>query len=276
MRRGLIAWAIGVLFIVSPAVLMAEDSAIHSSSFDSAGVKIVYFEAGTGEPVVLVHGLYSSAKMNWIMPGTFKLLAAHYHVIAFDLRGHGESDKPTADAAYGQPMVDDITRLMDHLSIPKAHIVGYSLGGIIVMKFMIDHPDRVISGTLGGMGWLKEGSFEQRICEQMGNRAASTTPPACVHSIAKLAVNEQQVKSIKAPVEMIVGDHDPCRQMYVEPAKAIRPDWPVIIIDGAGHMSCIVKEPFKKAVVDWIDKNAQGSGEPSATAHRIAASHPII
>lgn len=76
-------------------------------TFDSAGVKIAYVEAGQGEPVVLVHGLYSSAEMNWVAPGTFRLLAANHRVIALDLRGHGKSDKPTDDASYGQPMVEE-------------------------------------------------------------------------------------------------------------------------------------------------------------------------
>src|SRR5438105_4735903 len=118
--------------------LHAQD--IARSSFDSAGVKIAYIESGKGEDVILVHGLYSSAQMNWVMPGIFKRLAEKYRVVALDLRGHGDSDKPDAEDAYGQPMVDDITRLMDHLKIQKAHIVGYSLGGIIVMKFVVDHP----------------------------------------------------------------------------------------------------------------------------------------
>jgi len=226
-----------------------------TGTFDSAGVKIAYVVAGEGQPVILVHGLYSSAAMNWELPGTFKMLAEHYHVIAFDLRGHGRSDKPTDDDAYGQPMVEDISRLMDHLQIQKAHIAGYSLGGIIVMKFMIDHPERVISGTLGGMGWLRQGSVFQAAFARLGG--AGTTPPACAHGIAKLAVTEEQVKSVKVPVEIIVGDKDPCRRMYVEPLERIRPDWPVTIIAGAGHISCIAKPEFKSALLKSIDDHAK-------------------
>jgi pimeloyl-ACP methyl ester carboxylesterase len=226
-----------------------------TGTFDSAGVKIAYVTAGTGEPVILVHGLYSSAAMNWELPGTFDMLAAHYHVIAFDLRGHGKSDKPTADDAYGQPMVEDISRLMDHLQIEKAHIAGYSLGGIIVMKFMIDHPERVISGTLGGMGWLREGSVFQAAFGRMNG--FGSTPPACAKGIGKLAVTEEQVKSVKVPVEIIVGDKDPCRRMYVEPLEKIRPDWPVTIIAGAGHLSCVSKPQFKAALLKSIDDHAK-------------------
>jgi dipeptidyl aminopeptidase/acylaminoacyl peptidase len=233
--------------------------AVKSETFDSAGVKIAYVEAGEGEPVILVHGLYSSAEMNWQLPGTFRMLAAHYHVVALDLRGPGKSDKPTEEDAYGQPMVDDIVRLMDHLKIERAHIVGYSLGGIIAMKFIVDHPDRVISGTLGGMGWLRTGSKLQEFWERTPGREGNGTPPACVHGIGKLAVSEEQVKSVKAPMEILVGDHDRCKQMYVEPLQKVRKDWRVIEIEGAGHLMCVAKEQFKEELVKWMDKNANRS-----------------
>ena len=51
------------------------DSDKQTGTFDSAGVKIAYVEAGEGQPVILVHGLYSSAMLNWELPGTFKMLA---------------------------------------------------------------------------------------------------------------------------------------------------------------------------------------------------------
>jgi pimeloyl-ACP methyl ester carboxylesterase len=242
-----------LVFLALRAPAMAEDSSRHADSFDSAGVKIAYVTAGDGEPVILIHGLYSSAAMNWEMPGTFEMLAKHYHVIALDLRGHGQSDKPTDEASYGQPMADDILRLMDHLKIPKAQVVGYSLGGIIVMKFVIDHPDRVVAATLGGMGWLRKGSVFQEAFTRMGG--AGQTPAACAHGIAKLAVTEEQIKSVKVPINMLVGDHDPCKRMYVDPLEKIRPDWPVTVIDNAGHISCIAKPQFKAELLKSIEKH---------------------
>src|SRR6185369_16055350 len=92
----------------------------HGEEFDSAGVKIYYTVQGEGEPVILIHGLYSSAKMNWEAPGTSALLARHFQVIALDCRGHGKSDKPKAEGSYGTNMVEDVVRLMDHLKISKA------------------------------------------------------------------------------------------------------------------------------------------------------------
>jgi pimeloyl-ACP methyl ester carboxylesterase len=241
------------LLLLLTSATRADTHNVESGTFDSNGVKIAYVTAGRGEPVVLVHGLYSSAAMNWQLPGTFQLLAEHYQVVALDLRGHGQSDKPEDEAAYGQPFVDDVVRLMDHLKIERAHVVGYSLGGIIVMKLIVDHPQRVIDGTLGGMGWLRPGSWQQAAFERMG--AAGNTPPACVHGIAKLAVTEDQVKAIRVPIHIFVGDRDPCRRLYIEPLERVRPDIGVTEIRDAGHLNCIAKPEFKEGMLKWIEQS---------------------
>ena len=90
---------------------------VAAEEFDSKGVKIHYAVEGKGEPVVLIHGLTSSAVMNWELPGTVRLLSSKYQVIAFDCRGHGQSGKPTGEDQYGVEMVEDVMRLLDHLKI---------------------------------------------------------------------------------------------------------------------------------------------------------------
>src|SRR5262245_46298554 len=104
----LVALALACRLVTTGPVLAADPPKAKSAAFDSAAVKIAYSEAGEGAPVILIHGLYSSAEMNWVLPGIFKQLAEHYHVIALDRRGHGKSDKPTEEDAYGQPMVADV------------------------------------------------------------------------------------------------------------------------------------------------------------------------
>src|SRR2546429_559405 len=90
---------VGVVLLIRVGVVFGADPATaKAGAFDSDGVKIAYIEAGEGEPVVLVHGLHSSAAMNWELPGTFARLAKKYHVVAMDLRGHGTSDKPEGEA----------------------------------------------------------------------------------------------------------------------------------------------------------------------------------
>jgi len=230
---------------VSAALLFGHPVTGPADEFDSAGVKIHYEVQGSGEPVILVHGLYSSARMNWDLPGTTAALASHYQVIAFDNRGHGQSGKPEAEDQYGVPMAEDIPRLMDHLHIAKAHVAGYSLGGMIVMKFLTLHPDRATSAVLGGVGWLKSDSPLERFWEIIPAGRNSKVPAACLHGAAKLAVSENEVKAVRVPVVIIVGDRDPCRRMYVEPLQRIRPDWPAHLIAGAGHLNCIFKPDFK-------------------------------
>src|SRR5204862_320240 len=67
-----------------------------------------------------------------------------------DCRGHGKSDKPHEPGKYGVEMVEDVVRLMDHLRIKRAHIVGYSMGSMITAKLLVTHPERLITATLGG------------------------------------------------------------------------------------------------------------------------------
>lgn len=230
------------------ASMVAGSSGVRADEFDSNGVKIHYVVAGKGEPVILVHGLYSSAKRGWELPGIMSELAKNFRVIALDCRGHGESGKPESDDEYGEKMAEDVVGLMDHLHIAKAHVVGYSMGGMIVMKLLTRHPERVMSAVLGGMGWLKTGSPLQRFWEMARPRENQKVPDACLRGLAKLAVTEAEVKAVRVPVTILVGDRDPCRRMYVEPLRKIRPDWGEHVIEGAGHMTCVTKPDFKAQV----------------------------
>jgi pimeloyl-ACP methyl ester carboxylesterase len=239
----------GTAFAVDPPAVQ---------TFNSNGVKIAYFTQGKGEPVVLIHGWLSSAGINWALPGISGQLAENYQVIALDVRGHGLSDKPAKEEAYGPELVADVVRLLDHLKIQKAHIVGYSMGGIIAANFIARHPDRVLSGTLGGMGWLKEGGVAQFGFAQIKKNDPNADAAAvCGRSLARLALKEEDIKSIKVPVAVLVGDKDELvKKLYVEPLKKVRGDWPVTEIPDANHITCITKKPFRDELAAWIKKNA--------------------
>lgn len=215
-----------------------------ADDFDSAGVKIHYAIEGEGEPVILIHGLYSSGRVNWELSGATALLAEKYQVIRLDCRGHGQSDKPTAEDAYGINMVGDVVRLMDHLGIQKARLAGYSMGAMIAMKLTVTQPERVSHLVLCGMGWLKTGGLVHSSWENV-KILPFTAPPACRRSFPDLAVTEAEINAIKIPVAIIVGDQDPCREWYVEPAHRVRPDWPIHLIANAGHINCPGKREFK-------------------------------
>ncbi len=224
--------------------------------FDSAGTKIYYRVQGAGTPVVLVHGWLSSAGGNWELPGISALLAKDFRVIEFDVRGHGLSDKPTTEEAYGTNLVDDVVRLMDHLEVKQAHIVGYSMGSIIAENFIVKHSDRVLSGTLGGMGWMKAGGAGQWGFAQIGkNDLNASALTLCGRSLSKLAISEDELKSIKVPMTVLVGEKDDLiKGLYVTPLKTARTDWPIIDIKDADHLTCIIKPQFKEELQKWLLK----------------------
>ncbi len=114
------SWALALFLVLAPK-LAAQDK-----YFNSDGVTIRYVVERTGEPIVLVHGLEGSLE-NWVKRGILPDLARNDQVIAFDLRGHGKSWKPHDPKAYGREMALDIVRLLDHLGIARAHVVGFSL-----------------------------------------------------------------------------------------------------------------------------------------------------
>jgi pimeloyl-ACP methyl ester carboxylesterase len=242
-----------VIAIPGSAVTRRQSS---DQRFDASGVKLHYIVEGVGEPVVLLHGLHSSARVNWQAPGVVSQLSKKYQVIALDLPGHGESDKPIDESAYGAEMVEDVARLLDHLKIEKAHIVGYSMGGMIAVKFMARHPDRVRSGVVGRMGWLREGSALQRMWGRMQGREGGA-PQVCARSLGRLAVTEAELKGIRVPVVVLVGDHDPVKGLYITPLQPVRRDWPVIEIKDAGHLNCVVKPQFKEEIAGWLGKQAR-------------------
>jgi pimeloyl-ACP methyl ester carboxylesterase len=236
------------------AVLLSPAVSAGAAEFDSDGVPIQYSVRGEGSAVILIHGLYSSARLNWDLPGITSALAREHMVVTLDNRGHGQSGKPQAEGEYGEKMVGDVIRLMDHLKIRKADIVGYSLGGMIALKLVAEHPQRVDSAILGGMGWLRTGTPLQRIWQVAENRNRVNVPAACVHGIADLALTEDEVRSIQTPLTMIVGDLDPCRRMYVDPLRRVRPDWPIHIVENAGHLNCIGTPEFTAELRRALDR----------------------
>lgn len=113
--------------------------------FTAEGVTLRYREAGTGDAVVLIHG-YSAALES--MLGVAKALPQTHRMVAFDVRGFGRSSKFAEPARFGQQMVDDVIRLMDHLKIPRAHVIGHSMGALIAANVAARYPDRVTTATL--------------------------------------------------------------------------------------------------------------------------------
>jgi pimeloyl-ACP methyl ester carboxylesterase len=124
-------------------------------NFAHDGVEIAFLDEGRGEPIVLVHGFASNKEVNWVSPGwVLTLTGAGRRVIALDNRGHGASAKLYNPAAYHSSiMAEDVRALLDHLSLPRADVMGYSMGARITAYLVLAHPRRVRSAVLGGLGF---------------------------------------------------------------------------------------------------------------------------
>jgi pimeloyl-ACP methyl ester carboxylesterase len=265
MRLLLLAWCLSV-------ASAGEAQIAPDKFFNSNGVQIRYVDQGSGEPVLLIHGYTRSIETNWIEPGIFQNLAKDHRVIAFDLRGHGKSGKPYEPASYGKEMVQDATRLLDHLGIRRAHVVGYSLGAIITAKLLTTNPDRFLTATLGGhagyRNWKPE--YDQsadRNAQQLegevpfrGLVVAMTprdVPPlsddqiralsaalAAVNDVKALAAyyrggtrefnaTDAEVAAIKVPVLGVIGSLDNVPSM--RQLQGVLPSLKMVVLDGATH-----------------------------------------
>ena len=117
------------------------------SGFAPVGDVQLYFEIhGSGEPILFVHGGGGSIAGSW--PSDYVTdLSRDFRVILADSRGHGRTADGSGPLTYGR-LAFDVVRLLDHLGIDRAHIVGHSMGAITGLHLLVDHPDRVATVTM--------------------------------------------------------------------------------------------------------------------------------
>jgi pimeloyl-ACP methyl ester carboxylesterase len=250
--------------------------------FDSGGVKIRYVMRGQGEPVILLHGFIFSAKSNWIDGGVFEALSQDYRVVALDLRGHGESGKPHDAGSYGLEMINDVLRLMDHLKIERAHLIGYSLGGILALKLIEVAPERLLSIVLGGAGWVREGDHRWTALAEMLEKIKpgesisshfwpkeSERPPREVQQIVDnndpvalaalsrgmpdVTVTEDVLRSNRVPILGLFGEHDP-QQAEGASMKGVASNFTMQVVPGLDHNTLAGSEEFRSAIRKFISK----------------------
>jgi 3-oxoadipate enol-lactonase len=118
------------------------------SFFDYDGCQLHYEDYGHGAPLLLVHGLGSST-LDW--EEQTAVLAAHYRVIAIDLRGHGRSDKPVEHYSIAG-FSEDLVALIEHLKLNPVHLVGISMGGMVGFQLAVDRPELLRSLTIVNSG----------------------------------------------------------------------------------------------------------------------------
>ena len=261
--------------------------AVSDRYFDSAGVQIHYIEEGTGDPVVLVHGFLGSVE-SYVRLGVFGELAKRYRVIALDLRGHGKSGKPHDAREYEREMGLDIVRLLDHLAIDRAHVIGYSLGALIVAQLATTSPDRLQSVTLGGAAkvdsWSdedEERSMTEALEMERGSlrhilrRLAPANGPeptdeqiqqasaqllagqdtaalaAVLRSSRQFFRSPAEVRAIRVPTLGLVGSTDPYLKDF-QKLKEAMPQLKLLVIDGASHETAPSRPDFIQAIMRFL------------------------
>ncbi|KAA0694550.1 alpha/beta hydrolase [Neorhizobium sp. P12A] len=251
------------------------------SNFTHDGLKLAFFDEGdpNGVPVLLIHGFASTANVNWVHPGWLKTLGdAGYRVIAIDNRGHGASDKPHDAEAY-RPwiMAEDAVALLDHLGIPEANIMGYSMGARISAFLALAHPDRVRSLVFGGLGigmtdgvgdWdpiadallapsletvtHARGHMFRAFAEQ--TKSDRTALAACIRGSRDL-ISREDMARIEAPTLIGVGTKDDIAGSPQELAD-LMPHGEALDIPNRDHMLAVGDRVFKKAVLEFYERVA--------------------
>jgi serine-type D-Ala-D-Ala carboxypeptidase len=211
------------------------------------GAGLAWEAAGLGEPLILLHG-HSFDRRMW--DPQFAELAAKYRVIRYDLRGYGLSDMPVEGRDFSHPA--DLCGLMDALGIPKAHVVGLSLGAFVTLDMLALHPDRMLSATIASGGIYTGAGSGKALSEaqQQARLAEIETLRATGIESHKASWREALLKSTGARAGMIrplltdmIADWSAWQPLHVEPPHllggavidrlaATRCEVPVLILAG--------------------------------------------
>lgn len=245
--------------------------------FEADGVRIAYLDEGEGDPILLIHGFASNKQVNWIYPGWVDLLVKDgRRVIAIDNRGHGDSQKFHDPADYGAPvMAEDARRVLDHLGIERADVMGYSMGARISAFLTLNHPDRVRRVVFSGLGYGmiegvgdpepiaaaleaerlqdvsdRNGRAFRAFAEQTGSDRLALA--ACMRS-SRQKISEEDVARIERPVLVAVGTKD---DIAGSPHKlaALIPHAEVLEIPGRDHMLAVGDKVHKQGVLAFLNK----------------------
>jgi pimeloyl-ACP methyl ester carboxylesterase len=255
------------------------------------GVKLNYEVAGEGEPIICIHGVLGSHKQ-WKYLMAALAGSGRYQVYAFDLRGYGNSDKPSD--GYALPVfVEDLRAAMDALGISRATLVGFSLGLIIVTSFAVKYPERTRRLVLVGNAAhvprtprISIGAFFSPLLFALKrftgqwivknfftniNEKTKADFDAVVEDVmrtplwpqvrslkAGMAVDlREEVKRMELPVLGIFATGD--RLVYLDQAEAMREcikTGRVEIVENSGHMPMLEQpEKFNKVVLDFLKES---------------------
>jgi len=247
------------------------------STFDSDGVRIAYIEEGAGDPILLIHGFASSIRDNWIDPTWIGFLTGHgFRVVAIDNRGHGQSEKLYDVAAYSPHlMAEDARRLLDHLGIQRADVMGYSMGARITAFLALAHPERVRSAIFAGLGGNMvrpmagtgpiAHALEANSIDDVTNATARTfrafaektgsdlkALAACIRA-SRDPLTREMVATLKPPVLVVTGSEDVIGGKAEELAALI-PGAKALTIPRRDHMRTVGDRVYKDGVLAFLRK----------------------
>ena len=198
-----------------------------------ADISLYYEEAGQGPPVLLLHGLGSSAR-DWELVAP--QLAAGHRVIRPDVRGHGRSDKPPGP--YSVPLfAKDVAALCDRLGLTQLHVMGLSMGGMIAFQLALDRPELVRSLTIVNSGpdmvprtASRFVAFKMRLL-----LLRLFGPPFLAKIVARKLFPKPEQDALRQQVQAALGSNDP--QVYLDATRALI-GWTVL--PRLGEISCPV------------------------------------
>jgi pimeloyl-ACP methyl ester carboxylesterase len=244
--------------------------------FSSGGV-IAYIDAArAGDPILLIHGFASNHAVNWVFPQWVKTLtAAGRRVIAFDSRGHGQSEKFYRPGDYTIPlMAEDARLLLDDLGIARADVMGYSMGARIATVLALSHPERVRSLVIGGMSdkLISSAGLGPEIAEAMEAPSAAALKDegakmfrvfaeatrsdlkalaACARG-ARLKLSAAELGRLDLPALVAVGSRD---EIAGDPNRlaAFIPGARALAIPERDHNRSVGDPVFKKAVLAFLE-----------------------
>ncbi|MEM1047653.1 MAG: alpha/beta fold hydrolase [Pseudomonadota bacterium] len=246
-------------------------------TFLSDGITLAYRDEGQGEPILLIHGFASSSHMNWVYPSWFRTLTdAGRRVIAIDNRGHGESEKLYDTALYPAPlMAGDAARLLDHLDIARADVMGYSMGARISAFLCLQAPEKVRSVVFGGLGMgmvdgvgapepiaraLEAPSLESvthpvgRAFRQFAENTKSDLKAlaTCMRA-SRQTISGEDIARIENPALVAVGTRDEIAGSAAGLA-ALLPNGAALDIPGRDHMVAVGDKAYKAGVLDFLER----------------------
>ena len=196
------------------------------------GGRLYYEVAGSGTPVVLVHGFTLDTRM-W--DAQFEAFAARHTVIRYDVRGFGKSSLP--EKPYSN--AEDLNGLLDHLHVDKAAVIGLSMGGGIITEFVLRHPGRVtafVPVDAGGSTLVKKDDPAGQAQLREFNGLLKALPETAKREGVKAAIRlwldcilfapERELPRVKQDLELIVSGYSGWHWLNPPLALSFKPEPP--------------------------------------------------